>query len=374
MAQEKEESMKNPEGEIAAPDHETSRTAARITLARIKSYNELWAPTEQSGDKRFLEKTKELWKDLVVSGIVGAGKDKKIVVHNFTDLDGKSSIGLLGLAGIDTSHVRYVASGEYEQGAINMDTGNKQGLVVEDEGETAFMDHHAKESKNDTSSAAIVYKTLVSLGLLQRTPAMDKLVEFVTHVDNRTYPEEEKQFAASWHTVLGLSRFITFPKLLEYFKSGRGPTEKLSPEDLERLGLAYGSRKQESVVTQSVERLKAMHAEGLIVPSKYGNTVVDIGKTVDGGFEAIKALHCGCYIIWSPEQESFFVSTTTPLREEFPQGKKIRETMWIKPRHDTEPLRVKLAEILRILGVNEAAVTGKLKEFLRDEEQGVKKQ
>jgi hypothetical protein len=349
-----------------------SRDAAQITFARIADYQKLWAETQQAGDELFLEQTRELWKDLAVSGIASLDRNHKVVVQNATDLDGRASIGLMHEAGVDTTHVKYVASGDYEKGAINMDTGNQEGLVVEDSGATAFMDHHAKDSKNDTSSAAIVYETLASIGLLHRTEAMDALVEFVTHVDNRTYPGEENQFLESWHTVLGLSRYITFPKLLEYFKAGHNPTEKLSTEDLESLGLAAASKKQKEIISQSGNRIKEMSKEGLVVPTlKHGLAVVDIGKTIKGGFEAIKAFRCGCYIIWSPESQSFFISTTTPLQEEFPQGRKVRESMWIKARHDKEPLRVKLEEVLKILGVKEAAMAGKLKDFLQDEERGV---
>jgi hypothetical protein len=63
--------------------------------------------------------------------------------------------------------------------------------------------------------------------------------------------------------------------------------------------------------------------------------------------------------------------TFARIQEEFPQGRKVRESMWIKARHDTEPLRVKLGEVLKILGVKEVAMAGKLNAFLQDEERGV---
>ena len=66
-----EPTIADPTAGADEPEREISRRAALITLARLENYRELWAETEQAGDELFLEKTRELWKDLVVHGKLG---------------------------------------------------------------------------------------------------------------------------------------------------------------------------------------------------------------------------------------------------------------------------------------------------------------
>jgi len=47
-------------------------------------------------------------------------------------LDGKSAVGILGASGIDTSNLKYIRPGEFLEGAINLDTGDKFGVVYEE--------------------------------------------------------------------------------------------------------------------------------------------------------------------------------------------------------------------------------------------------
>lgn len=53
---------------------EHSRQAARITLEKISSWEELNAITEQEGNKKFNQKTRELWKEFAVSGVLAFDK------------------------------------------------------------------------------------------------------------------------------------------------------------------------------------------------------------------------------------------------------------------------------------------------------------
>ncbi len=60
----------------------------------------------------------------------------------------------------------------------------------------------------------------------------------------------------------------------------------------------------------------------------------------------------------------FFSSVDTPIEEEFPQGRMVRETMWIKPRGDNQPLNMTLKEVLNILTQGELKPTGELAKYL----------
>lgn len=335
---------------------EFTRKTAEITLARVKDYKELWAETKQKGEEKFIQKTKEVWKEFVVHGVVRKHSETgEIMILNFTDLDGKCSLALLHLAGMNTRDLKYVAPGESIPGRINLDTGERYGLVVEDEGKTAFLDHHTDEAGRESSATQITYETLVKNGLLKKEKHLDKLVEFVTQIDNNNFPEAEKYFRDSWQMMLGLNRFVQPEKLIEFFKDGKNPTDILSREDLEKYGLLYTVRgkkidrsiEQKESVEKSWQQLKRMEREGWIIDSdRYGKIAVDVGNRVSAGANAAEAYGCDSYIIWDPKEQSFFISTNRKLTDEFPQGEKIRDSMWIKPRLDNVPLTLSLEEVL----------------------------
>ena len=69
---------------------------------------------------------------------------------NRSDADGEASLALLRMAGVDTDNVEYIGPGQTKKGAINIDTGNKHGIVASLEDRTAYFDHHSVESKNTT--------------------------------------------------------------------------------------------------------------------------------------------------------------------------------------------------------------------------------
>lgn len=353
------------------PDVELTRKAAQVTISRADKFADLNAPTEKQGEEKFKEKTRQLWKEFAVSGMLvrDSKNPSSRVVRARTDLDGRSSMGLFELAGMNTDDTKFLSPGDSEEGRINVDTGNKNGLEIENKGDTAYFDHHGPESGKDSSSAKYVYETLTKLGLLEKQPHLDQLMDFVTQVDNRFYPGEDKLYKDSWHTVLGLSRFIPFHKLEMYFKAGRMPNEILSEQDLKNLGLEKQSQDQKSIIERSEKRIKELGEQGYIVDSKkYGKVVVDIEKTIPGGFEAVKADGAGVYIIWSPDNQSFFLSSNgKPLDINLPQGKKIRETMWLKENQDKGPLRIKLSDILKAVTENDLTVQGALKEYLDKE-------
>lgn len=171
--------------------YKDSREAARITLDKVSSWEDLNAATIAEADEKFKEKTKELWNKFAVSGVLQFDKKEgKQVLRPFTDLDGKSALGILEQAGINTTNLTYVKPGEYLEGAINLDTGDKFGVVYEEPTYTAYFDHHAPGTKEVTSTTEIVYKTMVDLGIMEKSEHIDRLVDFVTKIDNRKYPAE----------------------------------------------------------------------------------------------------------------------------------------------------------------------------------------
>lgn len=146
-----------------------SREAAKITLDKVSSWEELNAATLEEADKKFNEKTKKTWKEFAVSGALQFDKKEgKQILKPFTDLDGKCSLGILKESRIDINNLTYVKPGEYLKGAVNLDTGDKFGVVYEEPTYTAYFDHHSKEIKEVTSTAEIIYKTMVELGMLKK--------------------------------------------------------------------------------------------------------------------------------------------------------------------------------------------------------------
>src|SRR3989344_4017255 len=153
-------------------EFERSHEATKITLGKVSSWEELNAATLEEAGEKFKEATKKYWKEFAVSGVLQFDpKEGKQVLRPFTDLDGRVALGVFKEAGIDTSKLTYVKPGEYLEGAINLDTGDKFGLVYEEPTYTTYFDHHAPGIKEVTSTSEIVYKTMVDLGMLKESGA-----------------------------------------------------------------------------------------------------------------------------------------------------------------------------------------------------------
>ena len=326
--------------------------------------------TIKETNENFVNATRELWKDFTVHGIIENNQLK-----SKTDLDGKAATGLLKLIGMDVHKLKYVTPGDYTEGAINLDTGRKGGVQYEDETKTAFFDHHLENKNPEHISATdLVYKTIVKLDLLKNSKYLNeelpelkkkglikdpdhlrKLVEFVNRIDNKNFPDQEKYYKDSYNNMLGLSRFVTFPKLLQFFQDGRTPIEKLNMDDLVKYGFKYKegnklvNRQQErkSAVTSSLEGLAEIEKDGYIVKSnKYGEIIIDRdGKVRDGADAAYSHNNCSVYIKW--KNTGFFISSKIPFDNSFvlSQGIKVRDTMYLKP-DDGQPLNIDLGEVL----------------------------
>lgn len=330
-----------------------SREAAKITFDKVSSWEELNAVTLEEADKNFNKKIEETWKGFAVSGVLQFDKKEgKQVLMPFTDLDGRSALGILKEAGIDTDNLTYVRPGESLKGAINLDTGDKFGVVYEESTYTAYFDHHAKGTKEVTSTAEIVYKTMIELGKIEKTEATDRLVDFVTKIDNRQFPPEE--FLKSAKTILGLQRDLDFDKLLAYFREHKSPTEELSPEEFEKYGLKNSAEKQQKTVDKAMETLKKMEEDGKVIDTKYGKIVVNENNELKVGASAAYVKFDG--IINFTPGKSFAVTLKekdfneeelrNKLDDKF-QGKIIRGKMWLY--NEKEPLNITKEELIECL-------------------------
>lgn len=330
-----------------------SREAAKITFDKVSSWEELNAVTLEEADKIFNKKIQETWKEFAVSGVLQFDKKEgKQVLQPFTDLDGRSALGILKEAGIDVSNLTYVRPGESVKGAINLDTGDRFGVVYDESTYTAYFDHHAKETREVTSTAEIVYKTMVELGKLEKTEVMDRLVDFVTKIDNRQFPSEE--FLKSAKTILGLQRDLDFDKLLAYFKEHTSPTEDLSPEEFEKYGLKDSADKQQKTVDEAMKTLERMEKEGKIIDTKYGKIVVNENNELKVGasaayikFDGIINLTPGkSFAITLKEKDFSEEELRSKLGDKF-QGKIIRGKMWLY--NEAEPLNISKEELIDCL-------------------------
>jgi len=330
-----------------------SHEAAKITFDKVSSWEELNAATLQEADKNFNKKIEETWKEFVVSGVLQFDKKEgKQVLQPFTDLDGRSALGILKESGIDISNLTYVRPGESAEGAINMDTGDKFGMVYDESTYTAYFDHHAKGTKEVTSTTEIVYKTMVELGKIEKSEAMDRLVDFVTKIDNRQFPPEE--FLKSAKTILGLQRDLDFDKILAYFKDHETPTEELTPEEFEKYGLKNSAEKQQKTINEAMKTLERMEKEGKVVNTKYGKIVINENNELKVGasaayinFDGIINLTPGkSFAITLKEKDFNEEELRSKLGDKF-QGKIIRGKMWLY--NEQEPLNITKEELIDCL-------------------------
>jgi hypothetical protein len=377
--------------------------ATQIIAFNVENYEQLNAATEAEGQQRFNEVARKFFEQLVVHGSPGgeyyygvdAATDNPII-FNTTDLDGRGAIALMRMAGVDTSKIEYVKSSDKIEGKTNLDTGDRWGLaVVLPEGgaqgldpeeikkrnlrATIFIDHHGPEAQKGYSATKGVYETLVRLGMLEKTPVIDKTVEFITRMDNGIFPFET--YERSDRTVAGLAH------RMRLFSSPDGkiagltdvmaafPEEadsigehELSDGDIEILDLQRASKEKRREIEESRRALRDANENGFIVESpEYGRIVVDVGSRVDGGWQAIKCPTilgepADVYIKWMPRTNSFFISASRDfdprVREiiEAQGGIVVRGNMGVKipaERGEEEPApqTIAVAGILSGMGI-----------------------
>ncbi|MEI8123600.1 MAG: hypothetical protein WCG60_00310, partial [bacterium] len=83
--------------------------------------------------------------ELVVHGqTFNNGKEGGEKLFLKPDLDGRASIFLLEEAGVKYKKLTFVPKGESVVGSINIDTGERDGFVIEDD-YTVYFDHHGEK-------------------------------------------------------------------------------------------------------------------------------------------------------------------------------------------------------------------------------------
>ncbi len=332
---------------------ENSRNAAEITLNKVESYEELNALTEKKGNEKFNDKTRELWKEFAVSGVMGFDKEtKQRKLQPYTDLDGRTTIELLKMAGINVADLKYIEPGKIEAGKINLDTGDKLGVEYDKTSDTAIFDHHVSDSKTVTSTAEVMYNVLSDLKLIKKNEALDRVVNFVTRMDNKKIPAEE--FLKSGKTIIGIQRHLDFEKLLNFFKDHESPFDELTPEEFEKYGLREPAEKQQKIVDFSMQKLEEMENAGKVVNTKYGSVVINVNNELPVGSSAAYIRHDGIinftpgksFAVTMKENDLNGAELQERLGDKF-QGKIIRGKMWIY--NEQEPLKISIDELIDCL-------------------------
>lgn len=373
-AEAEEVAQKKEKRRLSDDEWAIATEAAKFTLMNVPEYSAdekhpLWAETEEEGDEVFKKATRELWARGVVVHYQGSADKKK----HYPDLDGKCALGILKQAGINIKDkdIHFAAPGKYVEGMANMDTGAIEGVKVAvnpKTGEaTLIIDHHGEGSPADTSAAAKTYEVMKLMGLIESDEVMNRLVDFVNQADNKIYERAKDNFNNSYKTMLGLSRYSQFDKLLQFFRDGKRPNEILDDNDLAKYGLMEGSKKQLESIKKDKEVLTKMKGDGRIIDSKkFGKILIDVGKKLESMDDAAVSEGCDSYVLWNPDTTSVFLSTTKTIPEGFtlPQGVNIRNKMWVMPSNGIEPLQISLSELIDSIAGPDFKPVGKLKEYL----------
>jgi len=383
-------------------DYTPTQMAALHTMSKLKDVSELHAETEEKGNEVFAQKTRELWKEFQVHGRVSYDKNGKVIFKAETDLDGQGALKLLKLAGIDVSDVKYENHEEYRKGGLTLDASGRHGVVTPDQGESTIIDHHAKESRRDSSTTKFTYEMLIELGLLKEDEELKKFVELVTDDDNERYSDEEveelfnpktKKFSK---TLIGLSKYLTADQVFDLLKDDENYKKPLSADILKKVKGCDPLTKDEKTLEEfslevkkriensekAIERMKEAGFEIDSGEENFGKILIDTGRIkivgrgdregysnkVSEGFLPVRAAGYGANIIWVPEQDRFKIFTKKPLDGiEFSQGFNVRGSFWNKPGNDKEKLVVTLEEILSKLCGKPVKIDGKLQAAMEEE-------
>jgi len=353
-------------------NRERTRAFAHFVLNYISSYDELAGEGDEA-DNKFKRIARE------------AINKKGLAVHSAgpagSDLDGETAIHLFNLipqeAGMPNivSEAKYIPTGEHEKDRINIDTGNRDGFVIEDG--VIYLDHHTPGTQKVSSATEMTYLFLRELGLIEDQPWIRSMVRFVTDVDsgNIDHNKLKLMFESDNPTyprsLLALSHTANFSQLCEYFKDNQDATilDILTEDEVTQYFEEAGTRQSQSMA-RSVKKGEQVFGElekrGFVVDTKYGKALIDVrldalnppnGDTrwpTELGYIGAAAHDCPVYVIWSPGS-SYFVSINLPDKDEpinFDLGAdclNVRGHLFMK-RKD-QRLQTTLADILDELGV-----------------------
>jgi len=332
----------------------------------------------------------EILTDFAVSGMYNR-KMKTLI--NETDLDGKSTLGLLEAAGFDISKTKYMLPGKSEMGVMNIDSGGYHGIVVEgdilkDEINkiTAWCDNHGKESRQYSTSAEFMYEALCELKLLEKNEILERIIELNRKVESGDF-DWESEYWNSYKTPVGLGKFMTFQQLYDFFRSGRTYDDEITGADYERWqGVEFLTERQKKLKKEgkkfkTLEDMRNQHKrmvegvrpagvelekDGLIVETALGKVLVNPNGRFAGGYAAAYALGADGSLSWSPEEDSFALSMR---KGEIPagiQGITIRGHIHLKPSWDGGRLSASLEEVLKKIGYTGEPSEALKKLFIED--------
>lgn len=380
-----DEQILNLEGD----PQEASREAAKFVIARLNRFEELNAPNFSEAGRVFLKKALAALKELAVHGkSTGITRQKNLPPLESTDLDGRCAIGLIREAVSDSGltaeekkelqpAIKFVKQGGSEEGMVNIDTGGKIGIVISAEKRTAYLDHHVPWGVGETSATRMMFDLLVKLELLKADDnTLKQAVDFANQLDNETYRYTEADFHSSPKTLVGLGRNVEFKNLVKFFQNNqlKDIYRELTDTELREYGFIYKtkdgkkidrSEQQRQTITQQESRFREMAVNGLVIDSnRYGKIAIDLENQLS--FQAARAFGCDTYLKWVASTNTFFLSSLRPITDNFSQGIKMRDKMWITPA-DNPSLDESLANVLNILTDGNYPVTGELKHYFEDQ-------
>jgi len=388
-----------------------TREASDIVTLNLseQEIDELDVP-ENERDEKFFKTVKKVW-PRINKFAVHTNNENITPLYKGSDLDGETCIKILEktrkkiIRAGDNQNIWFVKKGESMDGAYNFDTGNVGGTRVKADKKTGTVtihsDHHDSEIRNDTCAAKLMYEDLTYLRVLEKDKKFEKYLDFVTQIDNRTFPLDKEKLKDCHKTLFGLAEFVKPNEIIKFFKEGRDPAEPLTDEQINKLDPHAGkrmkdgepiqgkdlidrSRNLEKNVKKSVERLEQMKEDGLIIdaPGYGGKIVVDIArngtKTIPCGFDAVRAYGYKAYVSWNPDKKSFFINTVDDLKpgHQFEQEGILDmrgRHMLMKPEKNTQPLTITLEKILSTLTDGNFEAQGELKEYLDKEKESQEK-
>ncbi len=377
--------------------------ANRLTPLMVEisglSFDALDPKNTKDSDKEFRKLTKEFMTAFAVRGEVRPGKEPGILeLKTFPDLEGKVCLALFRLAGADIKNIKYTEPGEVVENMLNIGVGKKSGLTIDAKrsGEngileklTAIFGSSTGRFRDSESTVETVYRYLVSLGFLRPNRDMDRLVDFITLESYDFYAiERPRTFHDSYKNLIGLARFIQpygMPYLFELFKNGLKPTDNLSKEQMEKLGIIHKDKKTGKVtdysarvkegVDKAESEINEMLENGMGIKSKrFGNILVDIRDgscpNLSSEFFGARAGHADTYVKWAPDYQAFVIKTNRKFgkkeEERFPGTEVWHGGTLIRPLRSgkNEPLSFSLRDVLNYLTDGKLNTDKKLKEYL----------
>ena len=295
-------------------------------------------------------------------------KEVPLATHKDQDLDSKIAIYILqNFGGAQDKKVLEIAKGTTRDNAILVDVGDSDTLLTVGEKKAEF-NHHSDDAWIKTSTSEIVLDSLIKIGRAEEQEWIRNLTNFVTEVDNMSYPRKDKEWFENTYskTILGLHKVLPVEMLIEYFKKGKDPYEPFTDEELANPTTFKNSRKEtitlvdaclesQGLVKQSIEgaewhewRNRAINGNktyttelGKILfyepyrETKTGKKKKDEYHGIPLGAHAAYNLGYDSYVRWDPEQKGYFISLPgghlepifDRIKHEDPDAKIIRSSM-----------------------------------------------